>query len=453
MEKQIFHQICTAIDTRTVEFETMSNTIWGYAEPAYCEHQSAKLQMDFLKNEGFRITTPIGGIDTAFIAEYGSGKPVIAILGEYDALPGLSQEADKAEEAPIPGAAAGHGCGHNLLGTAAVEAVCAVKAQMDAGELTGTIRYYGCPAEEGGGGKVFMVRAGAFDDVDIAISWHPSDRAGFLRDFLAVVIAKFRFEGKTAHAAAFPYEGRSALDAAELMNVGAQFLREHVTSDVRIHYAFLDVGGKKANVVQKSAELLYVVRADDMDKTRDVFRRINLIAKGAAMMTETTVSEPVIKGAYANLVHNEVLAGICKQIAAEIYPAVQTAEEKAYGEKFAGVIRGAQAGYDEGFYEYGMDPGSTDFADVSWVVPSIAVATATHLKGTVLHNWAATAQGKSEGAHRGMHMAAKLMAGCAAEVFKNPELAKDARAEFDRRLNGRHYESLLPKVAKPNALK
>lgn len=435
------------MDQKNSEFEKMSDTIWQYAEPAFQEYQSSKLQREFLEKKGFRITAPVGGMDTAFIAEYGEGSPVIAVLGEYDALPGLSQEADIMMQQPIEGAAAGHGCGHHLLGTAGVETVCAVKTQMDAGKVSGTIRYYGCPAEEGGGGKVFLIRSGVFDDVDIAISWHPFAAAGFMEHTLSVVISKFEFKGIAAHAADAPHLGRSALDAAELMNIGTQFLREHITSDCRIHYSFLDAGGPKPNIVQDHAELRYVVRSDDLASTREVFERICKIAKGAAMMTETTVCDPVITGAYANMIPNETLKKICMDAFDRLLP-YDFSQEENYGRTFNKIVSGNDRSYLNMFTSR-IQSGSTDFSDVSWVVPSICISSPCYTADTQLHNWAATAQGKSDAAHKGMHLAAKVMASCAMDIFENPAVAEEAKKELSQRLDGKVYKSLLPEDAAP----
>ncbi len=441
------------IDAHKSVYEHMSDTIWDYAEIAFHEHRSAQLQADHLKENGFRVATGIASIDTAFVAEYGSGKPVIAILGEYDALPELGQYADCPRKDASPDMKTGHGCGHHLLGTAGVEAVCALKAEMDNGAFSGTIRYYGCPAEEGGCGKVFMIRAGCFADVDIAISWHPSSETKLMGRTNACKSAKFRFKGTPAHAAASPHLGRSALDAAELMNTGVQYLREHVPDGSRIHYAFLDAGGPKPNVVQQSAELIYIVRSADNDLTADLFRRLCLIANGAAMMTETTVEEPVVKVGYANIIFNKTLGQVVLDAMADVCNEPWTEEEMAYAHTFNAATGGSAAGYNAGYVNSMTDtnfPGSTDYADVSWNVPSIAFSTTSYSADTALHSWSSTAQGKSSGAKKGMHNAAKIMAACAQKVFTSPELLAAAKAEFDKSMQGRKYTSLLPADSTPN---
>lgn len=445
MDKKAMYQL---MDQTAADFEAMSDAIWEFAEPAFQEVRSSKLQMEYLEKKGFRITTPVGGMDTAFIAEYGAGKPVIGILGEYDALPGLSQQADVTHQEPIPGAAAGHGCGHNLLGTGGVEAVCAIQKLMDDGEVKGTIRYYGCPAEEGGGGKVYMIRDGVFDDLDAAITWHPFSTAGFMNNTLSLVISEFKFKGKTAHAAAAPHMGRSALDAAELMNIGTQFLREHIPVGSQIQYSFLDAGGPKPNVVPDHAAMKYVVRTPNLNLTREIFERVKQIAKGAAMMTGTEVSEPKIIAAYANILQNDVLEGLCKDALEELLPFDFSEEENAYATEFNRVLTGKNKGYFSKSLS-NMSGGSTDFSDVSWVVPGVNVVTPTVSENTELHHWGAVAQGKSAGAHRGMHMGAKVMAACAVDLYQNPALIEKARAEWQERLDGSVYASMLPEDARP----
>ncbi|MCQ2558274.1 MAG: amidohydrolase, partial [Oscillospiraceae bacterium] len=279
-------------------FEQISDTIWSYAETRYHESKSAKLLCEALEGNGFCVTRPYAGIDTCFLAEYGSGRPVIGILGEYDALPGLSQVADCPEKKPVEAGGNGHGCGHHLLGTASLEAVCMLKQLMEQNAIQGTIRYYGCPAEEGGAGKGFMVRAGVFSDVDACITWHPMDVNGVMNHTLANMRMLFDFYGKSAHAAAAPFEGRSALDAVELTDIGCNYLREHVIPEARIHYAITDAGGPAANVVQAHAQEVYCIRAPRQDQVEEIFGRVCNCARGAALMTDTRAEIQVVS-AYA----------------------------------------------------------------------------------------------------------------------------------------------------------
>src|SRR5689334_2247110 len=300
-------EIWRLVDARKDAFEGLSDRIWGMPELQYAEKRSVAEHIKELEREGFRIARELAGIPTAVMGEAGEGGPVIAILGEYDALPGLSQEAGVAEHRPLPGAGAGHGCGHNLLGSASLLAAAALKDWLARNKVKGRVRYYGCPAEEGGAAKAFMVRSGAFADVDIAITWHPS---AFCEVADAVSLANtrvdFSFTGRASHAAAAPHLGRSALDAVELMNVGVNYMREHMPSDARIHYAYLDAGGIAPNVVQATAKVRYLIRARDLPELRRLIERVRKIADGAALMTETTVETRVVSGV-SNLLGNAPL--------------------------------------------------------------------------------------------------------------------------------------------------
>src|SRR5215210_8062735 len=288
-------EIWRLVDERGERYAAFSDRIWGMPELAYAEHRSCAEHTAMLEAEGFRVAREVAGIPTAVMGEAGEGGPVIAILGEYDALPGLSQEAGVAEQRPLPGPGFGHGCGHNLLGSAALLAATAVKDYLAANGLPGRVRYYGCPAEEGGAAKGFMVRDGAFRDVDIAISWHPAAFAAVQEALsLANTRIDFSFLGRASHAAAAPHLGRSALDAVELMNVGVNYMREHMPSDARIHYALLDAGGIAPNVVQANAKVRYLIRARNLPELLRLIGRVKKIAEGAALMTETSVQAQVI---------------------------------------------------------------------------------------------------------------------------------------------------------------
>ena len=434
------------------EFEDMSDAIWGFAETCFEEKQSMEIQRAYLEEKGFRTTAPAYNVVTAMMAEYGQGKPVIAILGEYDALHNMSQAADVTRYEPLEGSNKGHGCGHQLLGTAAVEAAFAVKEYMEANKLPGTVRYLGCPAEEGGAGKIYMLRSGAFDDVDVAISWHPGSVSGIWSNALSTAVGRFFFRGKAAHAAANPDQGRSALDAAELMNVGVQFLREHIEDGSRIHYAFHDAGGTRPNIVQSTAALNYCARAKDNDRVKDIFDRIVKIAQGAALMTETELLPVEITNAYSNIIPNSFLNELVMKEAGNAYPLPLTEEQKAYGRSFNQVIDGSNGDYNTEFRNIPRSSGSTDFGDVSWVVPSVAFTGACFAERTAGHSWALTAQGKSEAAHMGMHAAAKLMALCTIDLLEDPKLVTKAREAYEEALAGRTYSSLLPEDARPRIL-
>src|SRR6201998_4451366 len=297
-------EIWRLVDARKAAFEALSDRIWGMPELQYAEKRSVAEHIKELEREGFRITRELAGIPTAVMGEAGEGGPVIAILGEYDALPGLSQEAGVAEHRPLPGDGAGHGCGHNLFGSSSLLAAAALKDWLARNNRPGRVRYYGCPAEEGGAAKAFMVRAGAFDDADIALTWHPySFWEVVVTPSLANTRADFTFTGRTSHAAASPHLGRSALDAVELMNVGVNYMREHMPSDARVHYALLDTGGLSPNGVQAHARVRYSIRARDLPSMNELVERVHKIALGAALMTETKVEMKIIS-AVSNLLPN-----------------------------------------------------------------------------------------------------------------------------------------------------
>src|SRR5947207_1402786 len=297
-------QIWRIVDDKKAPFEALSDRIWGMPELQYLEHRSVAEHIKELEREGFRITRDLADIPTAVMGEAGDGGPVIAILGEYDALPGLSQQAGVAEPRPVEGNSNGHGCGHNLLGSAAMLAATAVKDYLVANGLKGRVRYYGCPAEEGGAAKGFMVRAGAFEDVDIAISWHPASFSGVNKpESLANTRIDFTFTGRASHAAAAPHLRRSALDAVELMNVGVNYMREHMPDGARVHYAMLDGGGVAPNVVQARAKVRYLIRAADLSQLNPLIARVRKIAEGAALMTETKVETRMVS-AVSNLMGN-----------------------------------------------------------------------------------------------------------------------------------------------------
>lgn len=457
------------IEGKRSVFEDTADKIWGFAEMRYQEHQSAKLQKEVLKKEGFVIEENLGDIPTAFKATFGSGHPVIGILGEFDALPAMSQQADVTEPAPITPGAPGHGCGHQLLGTGCMEAATAIKDYLTENPMEGTVIYFGCPAEEGGAGKAFMVREGCFDDCDVCLAWHPYSASYGCVSTLANARIIYDFTGKAAHAAAAPHLGRSALDAVELMNVGVNYMREHMIDEARVHYAVTDTGGDAPNVVQAHAQVIYSVRAPKTDQTYDLCQRVHNIARGAALMTETQVNIRVVS-AYADVLQNKTLDNLIYKHMKELLPLKYTEEEMAYAQKFheAGdpgdwrmyqglaarfmgekgkqFFQGAMA--DTVFPPNPMKGGSTDVGDVSWVVPATWFGVSCFALGTPGHSWQAVAQGKSAIAHKGMVAAANIIARAALDIFENPQLVEEAKADMVKAKNGAEYRSLIPKEVK-----
>lgn len=431
------------------EFEEVSDAVWEYAETCFQETKSSRLQADFMEKKGFDVERGVCGMPTAFTAQWGTGKPVIAILGENDALAALSQKEDATQLDPIVAGEPGHGCGHNLLGTSGMEAACAIKEYLANNNMSGTIRYYGCPAEEGGGGKVFMVLDHRFDDVDATITWHPSSGWEITNHGLAILSAYFRFEGKAAHAA-MADQGRSALDALELMNIGINFLREHVKTGTLMHYSITNTGGNAANIVQQEAEGFYILRNRDQNYLSEVYERVVDIAKGAALMTGTKFKGAQIISNYANILPNDVLNGIVLENMNAVLPLDYTEEELEYGKKFVAV--GTKPNAEKPFsneYSNGGGMICSDVCDVSWVTPLVNFFGTTLAEGTIGHNWGTVAQGKSKSAKRGMHAAAKIMANSALDLFENPDLLAKAKAEFDEKIKKNPPYSTLMVNCKP----
>lgn len=444
MEKKRLFEI---IDADKLSFERISDDIWDHPELCFHEVYSTEIQRAYMEKAGFRITNPFCGLATSFVAECGNGKPVIAILGENDALANQSQCADIPEPQPEKEGGNGHACGHNLIGTGGMEAACALKRLMEERKMSGTVRYIACPAEEGGGGKVILARRGAFDDVDAAVSWHPGCDNALNNTGLACCNAVFRFVGKAAHAAGEPWNGRSALDALELMTTGIQYLREHITPDARIHYAITNTGGTAPNVVQREAELLVCVRAQSNHYMADLHRRVCKVAEGAATMTETQLESVRIESAYANFLRNDTMDELVIRNVKEQFPIEYTTEELAYAAQFQKKGNLPEAldpicrVFDENKYK--PSRGSTDVADVSWIVPISQARITCAATGSVGHGWTTTAQGKSSIAHKGMHVAAKVMAGCVYELLTKPELLAAAKEDHQKALQGKSYFSLM----------
>ncbi|KAJ49333.1 aminobenzoyl-glutamate utilization protein B [Clostridium tetanomorphum DSM 665] len=451
------------------KFEEISDKIWEYAESGYKEVNSSALQRQVMSDEGFTVENGIGGITTAFRASFGSGKPVIAFLGEFDALPELSQKADVTYKEPLLEGGYGHGCGHHILGTACMQACVAIKDYLLQNYISGTVIYYGCPAEEGGAGKAFMVREGCFDDCDVCLAWHPYSVTIGSISSLANVRVYYNFQGISSHAAVSPHLGRSALDAVELMNVGVNYLREHIIPEARIHYAVTNSGGNAPNVVQAKAQVLYSIRAPKNEQVYELLDRVNAVAQGAAMMTGTKVNIQIVS-AYADVVQNRTLDQLAFKHINEIYPIKYTDEEleyakvfhdignkeeclmyqemakRLYGERGEGLFKGAMA--DGVFPPNPQKMGSTDVGDVSWNVPTTWFSGACFALGTPAHSWLVVAQGKSKIAHGGMTAAATVMARCAIDILKQPQIALQAEMDLKEALDGKVYQSIIPKETK-----
>ena len=436
-----------SIDQKYEEYKKTALEIWNYAEVGYKEQKSSALLQQILQSNGFTIEKGVADMPTAFVASYGSGKPVIAILAEYDALPGLSQVASP-DKKSIPGIDAGHGCGHHLFGTASIAAGIEIKKMIEAGKLTGTIRVYGCPAEEGGSGKVYMVRAGLFNDVDVAVHWHPSDANRItMTSALANTSAKFRFYGLSAHASMSPEKGRSALDGVEAMDNMVNMMREHVPQETRIHYVITQ-GGKAPNVVPDFAEVFYYVRHPKKDFVTSIFNRLILTAKGAAMGTETRVEYEIIGGTH-DLLINRVLGEAMQQNLEKVGGVTYSAAEIEFGKKIQSSLTFQSPDINQAktieLLKTVIDAGggSTDVGDVSYAIPTVGMEAATWIPGTPAHSWQAVACGGTEIGTKGMMVAAKTMALTTIDLFTNPELIRKAKEEFKKSKGDYQYKAML----------
>jgi aminobenzoyl-glutamate utilization protein B len=448
-------QILKLVDANAAQYKQVSKEIWGFAELGYHESKSSTLLQDQLKKAGFSLQAGVADEPTAFIASYGSGKPVIAILGEFDALPGLSQQAVATREAVVSGAP-GHGCGHNLLGAGAALAAVAVKDYMAEHHVPGTLRYYGTPAEEGGSGKVYMVRAGLFKDVDVVLQWHPADRNAVSNGgALAVTSARFTFHGVAAHAAMAPDRGRSALDAVMLMGNGIEFLREHVPANTRIHY-IITKGGVAPNVVPDLAEMDLMARNPYNETLDGIWARIVKIANGAAMMTETTVEIRNI-GSDANIIPNDALAPVAQKNLEFVGGFKLDPAQTEFATNLQKTLPpGAAPSLDQTNIIQPLRPfdpnapsASTDVGDVSWNVPTIGFGTATFVPGVAAHTWQAAASAGTSIGQDGMVIASKALALTAVDLFLTPSLVAAAQQDFHHQLQGKTYESAIPETQKP----
>ena len=438
--------ILKKLEAKTAYYSDIAQQIWGLAEMGYQEEQSSALLQETLSAAGFKITTAVAGIPTAFTAEYGTEGPVIAILGEYDALPGLSQKAVPNKESA--GEKAGHACGHHLFGTASTAAAIAVKEWLEANNKKGRIRFYGCPAEEGGSGKVYMVRAGLFEDVDIALHWHPGAKnAASAGAALANKSAKFRFKGVSAHAAGSPEKGRSALDAVESMNYMVNMMREHIPQDARIHYVITD-GGKAPNVVPDFAEVYYYARHQDRTVVIDLFERVKKAAEGAALGTDTIMSFEMIGGTH-ELLPNITLQKIMYNNLVEIGGYHYDSDELNFASEISHSLGDSSLdlSYSKGIVPYTEETkayGSTDVGDVSFIVPTVGMSAATWVPGTPAHSWQAVAAGGTSIGIKGMMIAAKTLTETAIELFSNTKIIVEATHEFQlKRGENFKYKPLL----------
>jgi aminobenzoyl-glutamate utilization protein B len=450
------------IDQNAAALAALSDEVWCYAEVGLHETLSAAAQAAYLQKQGFSVQLGTPGLPTAIVASYGAGKPVIGFLGEYDCLPGLSQEAEPYRK-PISEGGPGHGCGHNLLGVGSLASAVALKREIETGHAQGTVRYYGCPAEDSASGKVFMAKHGLFDDLDAALTWHPmhlnTTRWG---SNLANNSVRFAFHGRTAHAAAAPHMGISALDAVELMNVGVNYLREHIIQDARIHYV-ITKGGGQPNVVPAEAEVWYYVRAPHRSDVEDIYQKVIAIANGACLMTGATVDIKFVKGVH-EVVHNTVVSQVLEESLLKVGGPQFTDEEKAFAREIEksftpgqkeSVLRasgvpaeywglslhdGVAPGCDHGAIQHG----STDVAEVSWIAPTGEITTAAWVMGVAGHSWQITATCGMSIGHKAMITAAKAMAVAGYELMTKPDLLAKAHEAFLKDTGGKPYVSPLP---------
>ena len=469
-------QAFNVIDEKKERLYEMSDSLWDHPEICYHETYAAQLFCEALREESFEVIPNLAGIKTAFSGTFGCGAPVIGILGEFDALPGMSQEAGcTVQKAAVLGGA-GHGCGHNLLGVGSLAAAIAVKHYLEENKLPGTVKFFGCPAEEGGAGKGFMSRDGVFDELDIAFSWHPGEVNAVSREStMANYQICYHFYGTASHAAMSPEFGRSALDALELMNTGVQYLREHVPQNTRIHYAVTNTGGSAPGIVQPYAEVLYLMRAPMLQQVKELYDRVNKVAQGAATMTETRVEIEFIK-ACSNTVLNTELLHVLQKNMEQIAPESLSEEDYEMARAFRATLKGSYSYFDElaagvtdpaqlarlkknadadihdivmPFPAESQGFASSDVGDVSCVCPVAQISVTTIPTGIAMHSWQEVALGKSNIAKKGMLYAGKVLAAAAIDALEDPTIIERAKQEMQRRTNGKIYESPIPKEIKP----
>lgn len=453
MKKEHAQEISGLVEKRRDEWSDASDRIWEFAEIRFEERQSSALLAGIFEKHGFDVERGVAGLETAFVASWGQGGSVVGFLGEYDALPGLSQKAGTAVYDPVAPGGHGHGCGHNLLGVGAAAAAVAARDYLQAHGIPGVVRYFGCPAEEGGGGKVIMVKAGVFDGVDAALTWHPAS-AYYVQSSrtLATRAVIFHFFGRSAHAAMNPEAGRSALDAVELTNVGANYLREHIPQDARLHYAIIDAGGLAPNVVQPQATVRYQLRSPSAPEVDAIYPRLCDVARGAALMTGTRLEiEEGVR--YESVIPNVTIESLAQEnLEALGVPAVD-AEDRAFAQAIRATLSEEEKRTNDAPESKGLDLAeklpayhpngplwyaSTDVGDVSCIVPTLQYRSAVWAVGTSAHSWQAVAQGRSAFARKGTEHAAKVLAATAVDLFRNPEILRAAKKELleTRRKNG-----------------
>lgn len=444
--------LINTIETKKQELTELSDKIWALAETAFEEHKSAELLADFAEKEGFRVERGVAEIPTAFVATYGSGSPVISVLGEFDALPGISQKAQPDKE-PLNEGAAGHGCGHNLFGVGSLAAAIAIKEKIKNGDIKGTVKFIGTPSEEKFFGKIWMVNAGIWDDVDVNISWHPgAETKADVQSSLALVDFKIEFFGQAAHASADPWNGRSASDALELYTTGVNYLREHVKPTVRMHYHIQD-GGQVVNVVPDYSRLWMRVRDTKREGLMPVYEHLQKMAEGAAIMADVDYKVSLISGIYETLVNRE--GGKIMQKNLELLgPIEYTREEQEFGKQIQKATDKEMLGMDAGItaLEDTKDHpggGSTDVGDVSWNVPNINLSVTTAPKDTPWHSWAVVACGGMSIGHKGMIYASKAMSMTMLDLFKNPELINKVTKEYKERKGNAEYKAIIPSGPPP----
>jgi aminobenzoyl-glutamate utilization protein B len=434
------------------ELTKLSNEVWAYAETALKEYKSSEALSAYAEKQGFKVTRNVSNMPTAFIAEYGSGKPVIGILGEFDALPGISQKAQSTKEALSPGGG-GHGCGHNLFGVGSLGAAIAIKELIEAGKLKGTIRFYGTPAEESVGGKIYMARDGVFKDLDVCLDWHPdAEIAANMQSSQAMVDFVIEFKGKAAHAAADPWNGRSALDGLELFTSGVNMLREHVKPSVRMHYVIMK-GGDVPNVVPEYAKIWMWVRDSKREGVDQVFTRVKDIAQGAAMMAGVEQKLTVQTGDYELLVNKRGAETLQKNLEL-LGPITYTDQEITFAKKIQEETGAKLVGLNGKINplketKENPDGGSTDVGDISWLVPEITLLATTAPADTPWHSWPVVACGGMSIGHKGMLFAAKALSMTMVDLFENESLRKEIRQEFDLRRNNHVYKAYIPEGPPP----
>jgi len=435
------------VDSHQEELISLSDQIWEFAETALSEHKSSKLLADYAESQGFSLKRGVAGMPTAFIATYGSGKPIIGVLGEFDALPGLSQKANPVKE-PLQEGAAGHGCGHNLLGVGSLGAAVAIKELLEQGKITGTIRYYGTPAEEKEGGKLYMARAGVFDDLDVCLDWHPDlETKSWVQGYQAMIDLTVEFHGKAAHAAWDPWNGRSALDGLELFTDGVNMYREHVRPSVRIHYVFQKTGDVP-NVVPEEASVWIWIRDSKQEGVNTVYERVKQIAQGAALMADVKHSITLNSGLHELLI-NRTGGRVLQQNLELLGPITYTPEEVTFAKQIqeaSGVKSDGLDGSIKPLEETKPDPpgGSSDVGDVSWIVPELSLMVTTAPKDVPWHSWAVTACSGMSIGHKGMSYAAKALGMTMVDLYNDEELVKKIKIEFNERKGDQTWKAIIP---------